>query len=71
VHGWGRRVARLEQRAAAVQAPDCILRQMDQSPEEAAAVLAILVEAGVLRDEDDGTLLRLGNDGGYEVLCRQ
>ena len=39
--------------------------------EEAAAVLAILVEAGVLRYEDDGTLLRLGDDGGYEVLCRE
>jgi hypothetical protein len=44
---------------------------MDQSPEEGAAVLAILVEAGVLRYEDDGTLLRLSDDGGYEVLCRQ
>jgi hypothetical protein len=44
---------------------------MDQSPEEGAAVLAILVEAGVLRYEDDGTLLRLGTDGGFELLCPQ
>jgi hypothetical protein len=34
-------------------------------------VLAILLEAGVLHYEDDGTLLRLGDDGGYEVLCPQ
>jgi hypothetical protein len=44
---------------------------MGESPEEVAAVLAILREAGVLRYEDDGTLLRLGDDGGYEVVCPQ
>ena len=44
---------------------------MDQTPEEAAAVLTILVEAGVLRYEDDGTLLCLGDAGVYEVLCPQ
>ena len=71
MHALARRVARLEQRAAAVQPGDCAVRYMDQSPEEAAAVLAILVEAGVLRYEDDGTLLRLGADGRYELLCPQ
>ena len=66
-----RRVARLEERAAAVQPGACAVRSMDQSPEEAAAVLGILLEVGALRYEDDGTLLRLGDDGGYEVLCPQ
>jgi hypothetical protein len=71
VRGWAKRVARLEQRTAAVQPGVCAVRYMDQSPEEGAAVLAILLGAGVLRCEDDGTLLRLGDDGGYEVLCPQ
>ena len=70
MHALARRVARLEQRAV-VQPGACAVRYMDQSPEEAAAVLAILLEAGVLRYEDDGTLLRLGDDGEYEVLCPQ
>ena len=71
MRGWAKRVARLEQRAATMQPGACAVRHMDQSPEEAAAVLAILLEAGVLRYEDDGTLLRLGDDRGYEVLCPQ
>ena len=34
--------------------------------EEQEAVLAILLEVGVLRYEDDGTLLKLADGGGYE-----
>ena len=71
MHALARHVVWLEQRAAAVQPGACAVRYMDQSPEDAAAVLAILLEAGVLRYEDDGTLLRLSDDGGYKVLCRQ
>jgi guanyl-specific ribonuclease Sa len=71
MHALARRVARLEQCAATVQPGACPVRAMDQSPEEGAAVLALLLEVGALRYADDGTLLRLGNDGGYEVLCPQ
>jgi hypothetical protein len=35
------------------------------SPEQQSAVLEILLEVGALRYADDGTLLRLANDGGY------
>jgi hypothetical protein len=60
-----RRVARLEQRAVAQQPTPCAVRYLETSPEEQEAVLAILLEVGVLRYGDDGTLLRLG-DEGYE-----
>jgi hypothetical protein len=38
---------------------------MEATPEQTEAVLAILLEVGVLRYDDDGTLLRLA-EGGYE-----
>jgi hypothetical protein len=45
MHGSARRVARLEQRAAAVQPGTCAVRSRDQSPEEAATVLGIQLPA--------------------------
>jgi hypothetical protein len=44
-----RRLARLEQRAAAQQPTPCAVRYLQSSPEEQEAVLAILLEVGVLR----------------------
>jgi hypothetical protein len=60
-----RRLARLEQRAAAQQPASCGVTFMEATPEQAEAVLAILLDLGVLRYDDDGTLLRLA-EGGYE-----
>ena len=60
-----RRVARLEQCIAVQHATPCTVTHVAASPEEQEEVLAILLEAGVLRFGEDGTLLRLG-DGGYE-----
>jgi hypothetical protein len=65
MHALARRIARLEQRAAAQQPTPCAVRYLQSPPEEQEAVLAILLEVGVLRYGDDGTLLGLG-DGGYE-----
>jgi hypothetical protein len=39
---------------------------MEATPEQAEAVLAILLDVGVLRYDDDGTLLRRLAAGGYE-----
>jgi hypothetical protein len=44
-----RRLARLEQRAAAQQPTPCAVRYLQSSSEEQEAVLAILLEVGVLR----------------------
>jgi hypothetical protein len=58
-------VARLEQRASSQHPAPCAVTYLDASPEDTAAVLAILLDAGVLRYADDGTLLRLADGGGY------
>ena len=52
-----RRIARLEQRAAAWSSSPCPVRHLQASPEEQEAVLAILLEVGALRLADDGTPL--------------
>ena len=49
-----RRIARLEQRAAAQHPSACTVRHLQTSPEEQQAVLAILLEVGALRLAEDG-----------------
>jgi hypothetical protein len=60
-----RRIARLEQRAAAQHAAPCTIGHLECSPEQQQAVLDILLEVGVLRFADDGALLRLADGGEY------
>jgi hypothetical protein len=50
-----RRIARLEQRAAAQHPSPCTIRHLRTSPEEQQAVLAILLEVGALHLAEDGT----------------
>jgi hypothetical protein len=52
-----KRIARLEQRAAARSPSPCTVRHLQTSPEEQEAVLAILLEVGALRLAGDGTPL--------------
>jgi hypothetical protein len=46
MHALARRVARLEQRTAAQHPASCAVRYLDASPEDTAAVLAVLLDAG-------------------------
>ena len=59
------RLAALERRITMQHPAPCAVRYHEASPEDTAAVLAILLEAGVLRYADDGALLRLADDGAY------
>jgi hypothetical protein len=58
-----RRIARLEQRAAARSPGACTVRHLQTSPEEQEAVLAILLEVGALRLAEDGTPLCCAEGG--------
>ena len=63
------RLAALERRITVQHPAPCAVRYLDASPEDTAAVLAILLDAGVLYYGDDGALLRLADDGAYVPIA--